>query len=200
MNHLAANITKAIGKSLQEDNLDRIAELAFSITHTDDPVVITGVGKSGRVAALAADQIQTSGVPATYISVSDLLHGSLTMLKASHGSPQLIVLTNSGETQEVVDVLDALELGLVSEVKVTAITSTAASTVGRSADLCIAYGPVREGSSDIVSGTLPTTSVIAQLAIMSAVALEIFENTSVAVLKDGHPAGTLYEGKAAHGV
>ena len=79
----------------------------------------------------------------------------------------MLILSQSGETEEIVRLLPSLaELG----VPIAAITGRAASTLGRAATVTIELGPLEEAGT---LGLAPSTSTTAMLAVGDALALVV---------------------------
>ena len=79
----------------------------------------------------------------------------------------MLILSQSGETEEIVRLLPSLaELG----VPMAAITGRAASTLGRAAAVTIELGPLEEACA---LGLAPSTSTTAMLAVGDALALVV---------------------------
>jgi arabinose-5-phosphate isomerase len=96
-------------------------------------VVLTGVGKSGLIAQKISATLASTGCPSFFIHPTDALHGDLGMVT---GQDTVLILSNSGETEEVLKLLPSLiRLG----VGIGAITSNADSRLGQAANWCFAY-------------------------------------------------------------
>jgi arabinose-5-phosphate isomerase len=96
-------------------------------------VVLTGVGKSGLIAQKISATLASTGCPSFYMHPTDALHGDLGMITA-HDT--VLILSNSGETEEVVRLLpNLLRLG----VGIGAITSNPASRLALAATWCFTY-------------------------------------------------------------
>ena len=110
------------------------------VTGSKGRLVLTGMGKSGLVAQKIAATLASTGCPSFYLHPADALHGDLGMVTADD---TLLILSNSGESEEVVRLLPSLiRLG----VKIGAITSRPDSHLGLAADWCFTYAlPEGEG-------------------------------------------------------
>src|SRR5882672_12240634 len=91
-------------------------------------VVILGVGKSGIIAQKIAATMTSVGTAALYLHPSDALHGGLGIVQQDD---VVMVLSNSGETAEIVDMLPYLNH---RQVAIIAIVGNLDSTVSRRAD------------------------------------------------------------------
>lgn len=96
-------------------------------------VVLSGVGKSGLIARKISATLASTGCPSLFIHPGDALHGDLGMVTRED---TVLLLSNSGETEEVLRLLPSLlRLG----VEIGAITSKASSRLGQAAKWCFTY-------------------------------------------------------------
>lgn len=96
-------------------------------------LVLTGVGKSGLIAQKISATLASTGCPSFFIHPTEALHGDLGMVT---GQDTVLVLSNSGETEEVLRLLPSL---MRMGVAIAAITSRADSRLGTAADWCFTY-------------------------------------------------------------
>jgi arabinose-5-phosphate isomerase len=110
------------------------------VTRSKGRLVLSGMGKSGLVAQKISATLASTGCPSFYIHPADALHGDLGMVMAED---TVLILSNSGESEEVVRLLPSLiRLG----VKIGAITAHPDSRLGQAADWCFTYAlPEGEG-------------------------------------------------------
>ena len=103
-------------------------------------LVLSGMGKSGLVAQKIAATLASTGCPSFYLHPADALHGDLGMVTAQD---TVLILSNSGESEEIIRLLPSLlRLG----VRIGAITARADSSLGQAADWCFTYTlPAGEG-------------------------------------------------------
>lgn len=147
-------------------------------------VILSGMGKAGLVAQKIMATLASTGTPSHWLHPAEAVHGDLGRV---HRNDVVLILSQSGETEEVVRLLPSLaELG----VPILAITGGADSTLGRAATVVIALGPIEEACS---LGLAPSTSTTAMLAVGDALALVTsqmrdFRREDFARF---HPAGTL---------
>jgi arabinose-5-phosphate isomerase len=145
---------------------------------------ITGTGKSADVGQKIAGTLNSTGSRAYVLDATRALHGDLGMV---HPNDVLLVLSHSGESEEIVRLLDhlrALALGVV------ALTGNGQSTLARQAAVAIVLGPLDEVCP---LGLAPSTSTTAMIAVGDALAFVLsrmhnFRREDFARL---HPAGSL---------
>jgi arabinose-5-phosphate isomerase len=125
-------------------------------------VIVTGMGKAGLIGRKIAATLGSTGTRAHWLHPAEAVHGDLGRV---HADDVVLVLSQSGETEEVVRLLPTLaELG----VDVIAITARGQSTLGRAASVVIELGSMPEADA---LGLAPSTSTTAMLAVGDALAL-----------------------------
>src|ERR671938_646480 len=65
-------------------------------------VIVTGMGQSGHVARKIAATLASTGTPAQFVHPGEASHGDLGMIAAGDA---VLALSNSGETEEMADLL-----------------------------------------------------------------------------------------------
>ena len=109
---------------LNEEQVERVMSL---LAGCKGKVVIVGVGKSGIIAQKIAATMTSTGTAALHLHPSDALHGGLGIVNADD---VVIVLSNSGETDEIVAMLPYLKHRQVPIIAVVGnLNSTLAQTV-----------------------------------------------------------------------
>jgi arabinose-5-phosphate isomerase len=147
-------------------------------------LIVTGMGKAGIIAQKLAATFASVGVRAHFLHPAEAFHGDLGRV---HEDDAVLALSQSGETGEVLQILPALRsIG----VRLIAMTASADSTLGRTADVTLALGRLEEACS---LGLAPSTSTTVMLALGDALALVIsrmqgFEAEDFARF---HPGGAL---------
>lgn len=147
-------------------------------------VIATGVGKSGLVARKIAATLTSTGTPAAFMHPVEGVHGDLGIVS---GEDVAILISKSGETEEVVTLLQHLKR---FGTKLVAITAVADSTLARESDAVLDAWVSEEACPLDLA---PTTSTTIQLALGDALAVVIlerkgFKREDFARL---HPGGTL---------
>lgn len=153
-------------------------------------IVLTGVGKSFDVAQLGASLLQTVGLPAQAIHATDLLHGGCGVFTPGC-TATLVMLSNSGRTREVVDVVEYVHTLQVHGriIRTVAITRSSSDNVLASrVQHTLRYAAPTDGSRH---GTIPSVSLTAQLAWLNAIACAEADQQSAETLALAHPAGNL---------
>lgn len=147
-------------------------------------VIVSGMGKSGHVAAKIAATMASTGTPAQYVHPGEASHGDLGMITPADA---LILISNSGETRELADIIAHSRRFAIPLV---AITKKAQSTLGQQADFVLQLPDAPEACA---IGMAPTTSTTCTLALGDALAVALmrlrgFERENFLAF---HPGGTL---------
>ena len=106
--------------------LDKAIEL---ILNHDGHLVVCGMGKSGLVGRKIAATLSSTGTPALFLHPAEAIHGDLGMVRAND---VIILISNSGETEEVVKLLPALKR---LNVKIISLIGRIDSSLGKAADV-----------------------------------------------------------------
>jgi arabinose-5-phosphate isomerase len=170
---------------LVRDRLDpAIARAADRVFRCRGVVIVTGMGKAGIVGQKLAATLASTGTRAFPLHPGEAIHGDLGRIQADD---VVIILSQSGETEEVLRIIPSLKrLGVV----LVAITGRADSSLGRHSDLCVALGPIDEACP---LGLAPSASTTAMMAVGDALALLVsrmrdFRAEDFAL---NHPGGSL---------
>ena len=163
------------------DDFARAAEAIYACT---GQTVLTGIGKAGIIGQKISATFASTGTPSIWLHPVEALHGDLGRVRRSD---VCIVLTHSGETEEVVRLVDHVK---ARGATIIGVTGAAGSTVGRFADITICYGQIQEACPH---GLAPTVSTTSMLALGDALALTVmdmrrFGPEDFAVF---HPGGSL---------
>jgi len=125
-------------------------------------VIVTGIGKAGVIGQKIMATLASTGTPSHWLHPAEAVHGDLGRI---HREDVVLILSQSGETEEIVRLLPSLnELG----VPILAITGQRTSSLGQAAIVTIELGNLQEACA---LGLAPTTSTTAMLAVGDALAL-----------------------------
>ena len=147
-------------------------------------IAVTGVGKAGLVGQRISASFASTGTPSHFLNPVDALHGDLGRVRRSDVA---LLLSYSGETDELVRLLDFLKR---QQVTMVAITGSAQSTLGKFADITIPLGKIEEVCPH---GLAPTTSVNCISAVGDALVLGVMSLRKFSREDFGafHPGGSL---------
>jgi arabinose-5-phosphate isomerase len=147
-------------------------------------VIVSGVGKSGAIGRKIGGTLASTGTPAVFMHPADAVHGDLGIV-----SPRdvALLLSNSGETDEVIRLIPILQR---RKTPIIAIVGRTSSTIAQQADVAL-DAAVSEEACPL--GLAPTASTTAQLAMGDALAMAVMEARGYSVddYAEHHPAGAL---------
>jgi arabinose-5-phosphate isomerase len=146
-------------------------------------VVLMGVGKSGLICRKIASTLSSVGIPSFFLHPGDSLHGDLGMIQKED---VVIVVSNSGETEEIIKIIPWMKrMGIVAIV----VTGNGESTIARYGDVVLDAKVDEACPFNIV----PTSSTTATLALGDALAVTLMLKRGFQVedFASLHPGGTL---------
>ena len=169
-----------LSKSLGNDFIKAV-EL---ISNLNGKIIISGVGKSGNIAGKIAASFTSTGIPAIYLNPVDASHGDMGIVEKSD---ILIILSNSGESNELADLIN---FSKKKKIKIISITSIKKSLLSKNSDINLILPSHKEADK---LQTIPTTSTTMSLALgdalcCSVLSLRKFDKKSFVEL---HPGGKI---------
>jgi arabinose-5-phosphate isomerase len=147
-------------------------------------VVVSGMGKSGLIGQKIAATMASTGTPSFFLHPAEGLHGDLGMVARGD---VLIAISNSGETQEILQLLPFMErMGI----PVMAIVGRMSSTLAKNSTVALDVSVAEEACP---MGLAPTASTTATLAMGDALAVALLEKRGFKEqdFAQFHPGGTL---------
>ena len=164
--------------------LEHALGMLSSRTAAGHRIAVTGLGKSGLIARKIAATLSSTGTAAYFLHPVEALHGDLGMLTQGD---LVLVLSYSGETEELLRLLPALSrMGLPIISMTGCVSSTLASVSAVTLDVSV--------SEEACSLNLaPTASTTVMLALGDAIAIELMRRTGFKPhdFADLHPGGRL---------
>ena len=147
-------------------------------------VAVSGMGKAGLIGEKISATMASTGTPSYFIHPAEAVHGDLGRLRAAD---VVLALSNSGETAEVLRLVDSVRL---FGAKLIAITGSTNSRLARYSDHHLSIGEPGEACP---MGLAPTSTTTAMLALGDALAMVVqkcrdFGPTDYARF---HPGGSL---------
>lgn len=167
----------------------RFAQAVDILYRCTGKVVISGMGKSGLIGQKIAATMASTGTPSFFLHPAEGIHGDLGMLARRD---VLIAISNSGETQEVLQLLPFVKRMNIS---VVGMTGKMASTLAKNSDVTLDVSVDEEACP---LGLAPTASTTATLAMGDALAVALLhgveffdrlEQADVAFLNQIHVVG-----------
>jgi arabinose-5-phosphate isomerase len=147
-------------------------------------VIVSGMGKSGHIARKIAATFASTGTPAHFVHPAEASHGDLGML--SQGDV-VLVLSNSGETPELADIIAYTRR---FSIPMIGVASKPGSTLLRQSDVALVLPRAEEACG---TGIVPTSSTTMTLALGDALAIALMEHRAFTPehFREFHPGGKL---------
>ena len=164
-----------------DDTINRVVEM---ILGCEGKVVVTGVGKSGHVAAKIAATLASTGTPAFFLNPLDAFHGDLGMLSAKD---MVLAFSNSGQTDELLRFVPFLH---EHHIPLIGVSGNPESLLARNSDVHVLMHVAHEACP---LNLAPTSSTTVQLAFGDALAIALMEvrHFDARDFAELHPGGTL---------
>ena len=147
-------------------------------------VVVMGMGKSGHIGRKIASTLASTGTVAMFVHPAEASHGDLGMIEDTDVA---LVLSNSGESEEILVLLPLLQR---QGVPIVAITAGDQSTLAKHA-LAVLDCSVEQEACPL--NLAPTASTAAQLAMGDALAMALLDARGFQAedFARSHPGGAL---------
>lgn len=171
-----AQLNDALGESF--------AQAVTLILNARGRVIVSGMGKSGHIARKIAATFASTGTPSQFVHPAEASHGDLGMLTEGD---VVLVLSNSGETPELADVIaHTRRFGI----PMIGVASREGSTLLRQCDVAIVLPMAKEACG---TGVVPTSSTTMTLALGDALAVALMEHRQFTPehFRTFHPGGKL---------
>jgi arabinose-5-phosphate isomerase len=164
-----------------DENFSRAVEL---LLHCKGKVILMGMGKSGQIGQKIASTFASTGTPAFFLHPAEGANGDFGMVAKED---VVIVISKSGETREMIEVLPLIKR---YGNRLITLTGNLKSTLAKASDVCLNID-VKEEACPL--GLAPTASTTVTLALGDALAVTLmeekgFKKEDFALL---HPGGTL---------
>jgi len=147
-------------------------------------VIVCGMGKSGHIARKIAATFASTGTPSHFVHPAEASHGDLGMMAKGD---VVLLLSNSGETPELADVIaHTKRFGI----PLIGVAGRAGSTLLKQSDVAILLPAAQEACDQ---GIVPTTSTTMTLALGDALAIALMEHRHFTPenFRAFHPGGKL---------
>ena len=147
-------------------------------------VVVCGMGKSGLIGRKIAATLASTGTPSLFLHPAEAIHGDLGMVRRGD---VVILISNSGETEEIVRILPAFQR---LDARIIAMTASAGSSLSKAAEITLDISVDREACP---LNLAPTTSALNTLVLGDAIAVALMEARGFeeADFAHTHPGGAL---------
>ena len=150
-------------KNSIDTSFDQVIDALY---HCQGKVVMMGIGKTGIIAHKMAASFASTGTPSIFVNAAEAVHGDLGMINAKDIA---ILVSNSGSTNEILNIIDPLHrLGC----KIVAMTGNMDSPLAKRADYALSIHVDEEACP---LGVAPTTSTTATLLMGDALMVCLME-------------------------
>jgi arabinose-5-phosphate isomerase len=180
---IESDALEATAKKLDEKFVS-VAQAVEATVARGGKLIFSGVGKSAHIVQKLVGTFNSTGVSSCFLDATQALHGDLGLCEQGDLA---ILLSNSGQTQEILRLLPLMKR---FELPVVAFTSNAESELAKGADFLLHYSVPKEACPLSLA---PTASTTAALALGDALAMVLLESRGFT--RDDfarlHPAGNL---------
>ena len=147
-------------------------------------IIFSRVGKSAHIAQKLAGTFNSIGITSIFLDATQALHGDLGLCNEGDLA---ILLSNSGQTEEVLKLLPLLKR---ANVKLVAFTSHPDSDLAATADYQLLYRVPREACPLALA---PTASTTAAMALGDALAMVLLKSSGLTRddFARNHPGGNI---------
>ena len=194
INDLAKDVLKIEADSILKlidrigDNFDKAIELLYACKGR---VIVTGMGKSGLIGKKIAATLSSTGTPSYFLHPAESTHGDSGVITRDD---VIIAISNSGETQELMNLLPLIKR---FGVPMIGMTGNMTSTLAKASDVVLDIAVEREACP---LNKAPTASTTATLAMGDALAVCLLEKRGFSEedFLIFHPSGALGKGFLYH--
>ena len=147
-------------------------------------IIITGMGKSGHIGKKIAASLASTGTPSFFVHPAEASHGDLGMITEDD---VVIAISNSGESRELVDILNYCKR---FGIKLISITKNPNSSLGKAGDIIL---ELPNNGEACPLGLAPTSSTTATLVLGDILTAGLIQRKGFtkADFNSRHPGGKL---------
>ena len=177
---IESNAVKNLSNQIKSD----FEDLCSNILNSRGKLILMGVGKSGHIAQKISATLSSTGTPSFFIHPTEAAHGDLGMIDKEDS---ILILSNSGETKEIIEILPALKR---STANIFTLTNNNQSTIAKAGTINLM---IKADEEACPLDLAPTSSTTIALVFGDALAIALLEARGFS--KDdfakSHPAGQL---------
>ena len=175
--------SKAV-KSLRNQIQSNFDNLCLKILDTKGKLILMGIGKSGHIAQKISATLSSTGTSSFFIHPTEAAHGDLGMISKKDA---ILILSNSGETKEIIEILPALKR---STANIFTLTNNNQSTIAKAGKINLVINADEEACPLDLA---PTSSTTIALVFGDALAIALLEARGFSKndFAKSHPAGQL---------
>ena len=177
---IESNAVKNLSNQIKSD----FEDLCSNILNSRGKLILMGIGKSGHIAQKISATLSSTGTASFFIHPTEAAHGDLGMIDKEDS---ILILSNSGETKEIIEILPALKR---STPNIFTLTNNNQSTIAKAGTINLM---IKADEEACPLDLAPTSSTTIALVFGDALAIALLETRSFS--KDdfakSHPAGQL---------
>ena len=177
---IESNAVKSLTNQIKSD----FEDLCSNILNTRGKLILMGIGKSGHIAQKISATLSSTGTASFFIHPTEAAHGDLGMVDKEDS---ILILSNSGETKEIIEILPALKR---STANIFTLTNNNQSTIAKAGTINLT---IKADEEACPLDLAPTSSTTIALVFGDALAIALLEARGFG--KDdfakSHPAGQL---------
>jgi D-arabinose 5-phosphate isomerase GutQ/beta-phosphoglucomutase-like phosphatase (HAD superfamily) len=165
-------------------SIEIISVLLKNMKHNSN-IYLSGMGKSGYICKKSVSTWQSLSIKSYYIDLPNLSHGDFGVFR---DDDVLILVSNSGNTDEVVYIIDYIKNTLFKKITIISIVANNDSKMEKLSDYTFILNKIKE--ADKIDMT-PSTSSMIFMSLLDAIGIAIRSDISIEEFKDNHPNGAL---------
>ena len=177
---IESNAVKSLSNQIKSD----FEDLCSNILNARGKLILMGIGKSGHIAQKISATLSSTGTASFFIHPTEAAHGDLGMVDKEDS---ILILSNSGETKEIIEILPALKR---STANIFTLTNNNQSTIAKAGTINLM---IKADEEACPLDLAPTSSTTIALVFGDALAIALLEARGFS--KDdfakSHPAGQL---------
>ncbi len=169
-------------------SIEKAAQIIIDSQKNGGRVHVSGIGKPSHVSSYIASLLSSTGTPAYFLDATEAVHGSAGQVKEND---VVIVISNSGKTQELLYTVQTLK---ANHAKIIAVTQSSSSPLSQLADVTLIAGVTQEGDN---LNKPPRGSIIMEMITLQALSLYLQndQNLDMKTYLKWHPGGSIGETK-----
>ena len=169
---------------LRESLNETFTQALDAMQNAKGRIIITGMGKSGHIGKKIAASLASTGTPSFFVHPAEASHGDLGMITEDD---VVIAISNSGESKELVDILNYCKRFGITLIS---ITKNPNSSLGKAGDIIL---QLPNNGEACPLGLAPTSSTTATLVLGDILTAGLIQRKGFtkADFNDRHPGGKL---------
>jgi arabinose-5-phosphate isomerase len=177
---IESNAVKNLSNQIKSD----FEDLCSNILNSRGKLILMGIGKSGHIAQKISATLSSTGTASFFIHPTEAAHGDLGMIDKEDS---ILILSNSGETKEIIEILPALKR---STANIFTLTNNNQSTIAKAGTINLMIKADEEACPLDLAPT-PSTTIALVFGDALAIALLEARGFSKDDFAKSHPAGQL---------